>query len=96
MTEIRVRDEPNRSPIISRQAVEALRDYARELEEELDGPEAGEGEAIVRINALLADADSEIMLAELDLGGTCDDTTEIPGGPHVSSPSLCVFCLEYW
>ena len=65
-----------------------LAEYTRSLEEELDGPDSGEGEALVAANALLSGEDIESIE-----WGTCPDNLD--GGSHEASKSLCVWCLEY-
>lgn len=77
-------------------ALDALRElasYTRSLEEELDGPSSGEGEPLVRANALLADHEGGPPESDDDAEwGKC---LENEGGPHRASLALCVYCLEY-
>lgn len=81
-------------PSADRAILQALAEYARELEEQLFGSDAGEGEALIATNSRLVD-DRPIVFDESEEWGQCADNTETPGGPHMASPSLCVFCLEY-
>ncbi len=69
-------------------ALRALAEYTRSLEEELDGPEAGEGEALIAANAIIADYGDDSD--EAVQWGECPE-----GGPHRASLTFCSKCGEF-